>query len=430
MKNDTSFIDLTNSWNLNNIIISPVLINYFINVMERMQIYFNKHHFTHNFDYRTFFNETIIEGKVRGKLKILIGDTLNSDIGGQYFEDTRTILINMNDMNQLQIEQALCHEFIHFLAEEVHRRKIYQSRGNYESYKSGFLNEALTEMLALEIYPEFKFNPAYEANVVMMNFVNELCGTINHYQSFLLGKMDVKVISLWKKTREIMMHENNFYEHLNRFHEQNLHTIQDAYKSIDYLEAQRSIICACLEKVKDFNEYIELVKRISNMPIIDFEFTNNILLKKEKELVDKLNISDYSYKTLLLNNLINARKYCISLYRKVVDLPFNNGIIEYYNNTKTYVCTQNPVYSCYVKYQNIDGIYNYDYQINGVYYSKTIDKNEEYFYFKHFEDLLKKQLKYLRKDGSVRYDFYNDNLFENAYYTPGINNNVQKYVHH
>lgn len=62
-------------------------------------------------------------------------------------------------------------------------------------------------MLILEIYLKYWD----EVHATMMNFIDNLCGSVNYYQSFLLGYSNVKIVSCRKKTTKVIEHyENDF----------------------------------------------------------------------------------------------------------------------------------------------------------------------------------------------------------------------------
>ena len=211
MNKDTSFIELTKPKNLSKIRIQPILIPIFVNTMQRMQNYFNKHNYTKHFNYKELFKEFILTNDASKVLKIRADFSMNlNDNNGYYSSEMNEIILNGSLLELKNIEFTLCHEFIHFITEQVFKRKMFKNSKNMKLYKNGFIKEALTEMLSMEIYPEFSNITGYISLVKMMEFVNELSGSINHYQSFLLGYINIKVVDWWKKTQIIKKYEEDF----------------------------------------------------------------------------------------------------------------------------------------------------------------------------------------------------------------------------
>lgn len=424
MNNDTSFIELTYPDNLLHINIDPRLVSTFTNVMYRMQAYFNKHNYTKHFNYRELFKEYVMCSDQNKKLKIWVNSELkNIKMNGCYWESINCIELG-SCTDTIKLEQTLCHEFIHFLTDYTRKKRWFKVKDCSKKHYIKFIGEALTEMLSLEIYPEYQVISGYEANVRMMEFANRLCGNINHYQSFLLGHLDIKIVNWWKKTPEIEKYENDFYHYVEMFfQEEKRYTMNEALVSQNYLYAQRSIILACLEKINSFDEYFEFITKVIDAPLRDYEFLKQILLKKEKKLIDKLQIKDGLYSQILLNDLINLRNDIIVLNRKSIDLPFNNGFIEFFSPSRFYTYMNNSAYATNKGLNRIsvdekNGVYYYDYQVDYVFYHKVVNKMVEYQNYDNSYNLFKKHLSYLTKDGKVKEGFYQDGIYLNNYYVP------------
>lgn len=413
MYNDTSFIDLTRPEVLSMIDIDERLKPAFINMMYRLQRYFNKHNYTKNFNYRLLFNDYLLTSNLSKRFRIMVSNE-PSKIGcaGFYSADENRIVIDSKILNSKELEKILCHEFIHFLTMHyLIKCKIYNEKTK-EIFNGGFINEALAEMLTLEIYPECKLYSGYAAQVRMMNYANQLCGSINLYQCFLLGYIDISVLKNKKKNRFAKSYETDFYKYITNYQKhENSFSYEDALMSNTYVNAQRSLILSVLETINDIGSYTEFLKKVINSPVPDYDFLVNALLRKEKELIDKLGIQDLKFKKELLSKLTAMRANMLIYYQSFFELPFRNGTV-YYNDNNDYVIFVNStphknlsLLNNVRKYINY-GVYRFYYNIGNISYTITIDKKRQYDNLEMAKESFYNQLKAVKSDGSIRSEYY------------------------
>ena len=232
---DKSFIDLSTEENLSKIDIDPRLIDSFKRVTDKLQTYFNANGYTSQRDYKKFFEEYLFKD-MDSKLRIRVSDE-PSKIGaaGLYIHNQGITEIHIDETylnNEETLDSIFCHEFIHFLAMRGLAAVEYPDP---EIKNGGFINEALTEMLTQQIYPN---SNAYQPQVNMLKFANLLTGNVNNYSLFLRGKVDCKGgASAW----------NNFYASANAYQlscADKKFLMRDAINDSNYISAQRCIIQA------------------------------------------------------------------------------------------------------------------------------------------------------------------------------------------
>ena len=300
--NDKSFLELTNEEILSKIKIDPRLREPFKRVMKKMQAYFNANGYTSQRDYKTFFEENLI-GK---DFKIYVSDE-PSKIGalGFYHKAKPCICIDEGLLESVHLESTLCHEFTHFLVM------------NDKSVPSGFINEAQTEMFTRQIYPT---SCSYEPQVRMMEFANILTDNANNFSLFLQGGIDSKrTSSLW----------NAFYKSVNLYQNKFANTpykIEEAVKDDSYISAQRSIISNSIHShlIKSFDEYEEVLEKLSYAPVKDEEWMNNFITRIEKNIIR--NIRDKKISEITLSKFKEYRDIKNKLSRYTDE---NNFVIDF-----------------------------------------------------------------------------------------------------
>ena len=185
---DKSFVDLLSEENLSKINIDPRLVDSFKRVIKKMQVYFNSNGYTSERNYQEFFNEYLLNPDSSKNLSFFLNDEPSKiGAGGFYTNDGKRICIDeSNTRTNENLDSTLCHEFIHFL---VMRGIINEQTADPQIRFGGFINEALTEMLNRQMYPN---SSAYEPQVCMMEFANLLSNNVNNYSLFLKGEIDAK----------------------------------------------------------------------------------------------------------------------------------------------------------------------------------------------------------------------------------------------
>ena len=299
---DKSFVNLISDDVLNEIKIDPRLRETFKRVIKKMQAYFNANGYTSQRDYKTFFEENLI-GK---NFKIYVSDE-PSKIGalGFYHKAKQCICIDEGLLESAHLESTLCHEFTHFLVM------------NDKSVPSGFINEAQTEMFTRQIYP---ISCSYEPQVRMMEFANILTNKANNFSLFLQGGIDSRhTSSMW----------NNFYNYVSLYQKKFANTpykIGEAVKDEDYISAQRCIIMNNIHSylIKSFDDYEEILEKLSYAPIKDEEWMNNFITEIEKNIIN--NIRDKKIREITLSKFKEYRDIKNKLSKYTDE---NNFIIDF-----------------------------------------------------------------------------------------------------
>lgn len=228
---DKSFLYLTNDDILSKINIDPRLIDSFKRVMEKMQDYFNANGYTSERNYQEFFEKYLLNSR-KNNFKIYADKISEKNLLGFYCKSRNEIRIQENLLNSDNeiLDHTLCHEYIHFI---VHH-SLESDKSEFEIYKGGFIDEALTEMLTQQIFPKYK---SYDPQVSMQKFANILSGQINRYSQFLNGGIDVQRGSYaW----------NSYVSSVNKFQDEfkkngNM-SLNEAKTNPNYIDAQRKLI--------------------------------------------------------------------------------------------------------------------------------------------------------------------------------------------
>lgn len=299
---DRSFVNLISDDVLSEIKIDPRLREPFKRIIKKMQAYFNANGYTSQRDYKTFFEENLI-GK---NFKIYVSDE-PSKIGalGFYNKTKQCICIDEGLLESAHLESTLCHEFTHFLVM------------NDKSVPSGFINEAQTEMFTRQIYPT---SCSYEPQVRMMEFANILTNNANNFSLFLQGGIDSRhTSSMW----------NDFYNCVSLYQKKFANTpykIGEAVKDEDYISAQRYIISNSIHShlIKSFDDYEEVLEKLSYAPVKDEEWMNNFITRIEKNIIS--NIRDKKIREITLSKFKEYRNIKNKLSRYTDE---NNFVIDF-----------------------------------------------------------------------------------------------------
>ena len=181
----------------------------------------------------------------------------------------------MNTASPIEIEKVLCHEFIHFL---VMSQRL-KNQTDLAILGGGFVNEALTEMLAQEIYPGVY--PTYGAQVNMVRFANLLTENVSNFKRFLDGHVDFKGDSSEPHTWD------KFMEYAQKYH--------DSKNPDDYLQAQRFLIEHSIhyrmnsDVPMTMSDYLDVCTNIeTKSPVEDRDWQERYLGRVDKIFLEKV----------------------------------------------------------------------------------------------------------------------------------------------
>ena len=303
---DKSFIDLLTEENLSKIDIDSRLVDSFKRVTDKLQTYFNVNGYTSQRDYKKFFEEYLFKD-MDSKLRIRVSDE-PSKIGaaGLYIHNQEITEIHIDETylnNEETLDSIFCHEFIHFL---VMRGLDSVEYPDPEIKNGGFINEALTEMLTQQIYPN---SNAYQPQVNMLKFANLLTGNVNNYSLFLRGKVDCKGgASAW----------NNFFASANAYQRSCVDKkflMRDAINDSNYISAQRCIIQANISShlISSFSDYRKWVSILQQRPVPDNDFIDKLFTDMDRSLVSNLGLKNENLKDIMYRQLSDYRQISSAL---------------------------------------------------------------------------------------------------------------------
>lgn len=294
--NDTSFIDLLKKNNLDKISIDDRVVEAFKSVMKKIQAYFNANGYSLERDYKKFFEEYLLTDDLSKKLNIIVNNEPSKRGAlGIYYNEEKILSIDEKCLNDKEIlEHVLCHELIHFI--------VMRENSKNEVSKSEFFNEALTEMLTIQILGNNK--KSYEPQVEMMKYINLLSGVVNNYSQFLKGNFGGNYSSPnWNSILSFL----NLYQ--NKF-ENKGYVLKDAKYDKDYINAQRKAIdnYVLSGRINNFSEYLEKINLIRHRVAPDSEYIEQELLKLDTNFINKLRIDNKRVKENMLTKLKDLRK--------------------------------------------------------------------------------------------------------------------------
>ena len=298
---DKSFINLLTEENLAKINIDPRLVDSFKRVMKKMQVYFNSNGYTSERDYQAFFYEYLLNPDNTKNLSLFLNDEPSKiGAGGFYTNDGKKICIDeSNSRKDENLDSTLCHEFIHFL---VMRGIIDEQYADPQIRFGGFINEALTEMLNRQMYPN---SGAYEPQVSMMEFANLLSNNVNNYSMFLRGNIDAKGYgaSAW----------NNFVANAKAYQSKwkgKPFLMSDARKDKLYINAQRELINSKISGhlIKSFSDYTEKIDILMQRPAPDLEYMETFFENMDINLLNNLGLRNPELSSILKQKLQEYRE--------------------------------------------------------------------------------------------------------------------------
>ena len=303
---DTCFIDLLKEENLNKMIIDERLIDAFKQTMKNFQEYFNYMNWTNNRDYKDFFEKYLLHpySKLIIKLSSKL-DQLNCE--GYYNYEKKTLVINCDYINDnSKLIDILTHEFTHFLVKNylVENNLIKES-----IYNNTFINEAITEMLKMQILP--LTYQSYTPQITMLKFLLIINNQKLDFEKYLTTGKICDIDSFL---------EELFEEYQNKLEDDDEH-ITNAIDNPSYLKIQRYLIKSLDTNISNIEEYKNIILKISNRPVKDIYFMNKYYKKIENSLCDKLKIND-----------INIRRkfmFYLKEYRKVTEILGNKENFRY-----------------------------------------------------------------------------------------------------
>lgn len=298
---DKSFINLLTEENLAKINIDSRLVDSFKRVMKKMQVYFNSNGYTSERDYQAFFYEYLLNPDNTKNLSLFLNDEPSKiGAGGFYTNDGKKICIDeSNSRKDENLDSTLCHEFIHFL---VMRGIIDEQYADPQIRFGGFINEALTEMLNRQMYPN---SGAYEPQVSMMEFANLLSNNVNNYSMFLRGNIDAKGYgaSAW----------NNFVANAKAYQSKwkgKPFLMSDARKDKLYINAQRELINSKISGhlIKSFSDYTEKIDILMQRPAPDLEYMETFFENMDINLLNNLGLRNPELSSILKQKLQEYRE--------------------------------------------------------------------------------------------------------------------------
>lgn len=307
---NNSFVNLLKEEKIKNINIDSRLIDSFKRVMNKLQVYFDANGYTSQRNYEEFFEEYLLK-EMPDKLKIVVSCE-PSKIGADGFYRHRNLIQEIHvdefclDYGNEYLDSVLCHEFIHFL---VMRGLDKIDFPDPEIKNGGFVNEALTEMLTQQIYPNSR---AYEPQVNMLKFANLLTGNVNNYSLFLKGKVDCKGgASSWL----------NFFQFANAYYKiwkDKGFIMSQAINDKNYLEAQRYIIRANISAhlISSFEEYEKWINILQQRPALDNEFMEQFFINMDQCLINNLGLKNKELQELMLQQLLEYRQTSSKLIKQ------------------------------------------------------------------------------------------------------------------
>ncbi len=304
---DKSFLYLTQDDIIEKISIDSRLIDSFKRVMAKQQKYFNANGYTSQRNYKEFFEQYLLKD-MPDKLQILISDEPSKSGADGFYRHKKGVYGIHIDSSCLTkpneyLDAVLSHEFIHFLVMRGLDKVEYPDP---EIKEGGFINEAITEMLNQQIYPNSR---AYMPQVNMLKFANLLTDKVNNYSLFLQGKVDSKRgASSWK----------NFVEDVAKYHREwadKGFLMSQAIVDPDYIYAQRQLIQANihLHLISSFEEYDKYLSIIEQRPAPDIEWIEHFKQGMANGLLNKMNIRDPMKRTFLENQLKEYRTLPLKL---------------------------------------------------------------------------------------------------------------------
>ena len=261
---------------------------------------------TNNRDYKDFFEKYLLHPY--SKLIMKFSSILDQlDCEGYFNYEKKTLVINCNYINDnSKLIDILTHEFTHFLVKNylVEKNLIKES-----IYNNTFINEAITEMLKIQILP--LTYQSYTSQIAMLKFLLIINNQKLDFEKYLTTGKICYIDSIL---------EELFEEYQNKLEDDDEHII-DAIDNPSYLKIQRYLIKSLDTNISNIEDYKNIILKISNRPVKDIYFMNKYYKKIENSLCDKLKIND-----------INIRRkfmFYLKEYRKVTEILGNKENFRY-----------------------------------------------------------------------------------------------------
>ena len=288
IKKKDSFVELLKKENFERLAIDEDLAPSFRRVLARIQAFFDANGYSENKNYGQLLKDCLVEDSDE-KLSIRYAE-LGDGVAGYYIHkrDFKNQCIEINKKvsearTDAENDHTLCHEFIHFLVMRGNRDEEFTDR---DIMSGGFINEALTESLARQIFPGK--SSSYEPQVRMLDFANIMTGQRNNYKLFLAsGKVDAaQRIAYWKNFSTIA----NRYQKKTEENPSLNFNMSLAGKDEDYLATQRFLINATIRafQFEKFDDYVDALEKIQSRPVKDEEWMEAFVTKMDESLARRL----------------------------------------------------------------------------------------------------------------------------------------------
>ena len=294
---DESFMNFIKDTVISKINIDSRLIPSFKRVMEKIQNYFNDKGYVKDRNYQEYLEKYLINSK-ENNLKIEVKEITKKGVLGFYQKSQNRICINNTTLNSDDLDATLCHEFIHFLV----MHGLTKDNSDPEISQPGFINEALTEMLTRQMYPNSK---GYDAQVAMQEYANILSNKVNNYNKFLKGVADARYAS--SDWLNYVSSANAFQKD---FKEQGYIDLLEAQNNENYLKAQRYLINLFLKlnSSKNFALYVDCLDKLLSRPAIDDDYINQFIEKIDQNFLKQFNINDNRVTNFLIHKLKEVKE--------------------------------------------------------------------------------------------------------------------------
>ena len=242
----------------------------FIECMDLIEDYFEKHDLLDCYDFKTFFDKYLINDSDE-KIKFIVRERNNDTYGGfhsYYMKNEYYLKMNRDELNP----HKFCHEFIHLL---VHKVPGLSDEKDDKNIGETFLDEGATERLARDITNyvlPYNCN-TYNENVEFSKFLEAVEGEKEFYKLLFSGKslsnhffnkdktscLYLKILPMLKNFEGV----EYFYsinKNLNKDNTENLYREFEIYL-IDYILVNTDF------KVNNINDLINIAKKIGNRPL-------------------------------------------------------------------------------------------------------------------------------------------------------------------
>ena len=404
-KKKNSFVELLKKENFERLAIDEDLAPSVKRVLTRIQAFFDANSYSENKDYADLLKNCLIEDSDE-KLSIRYAE-LSGGVAGHYIhgKDFKNQCIEINKKvsearTDAENDHTLCHEFIHFLVMRGNRDEKFADE---DIIGGGFINEALTESLARQIFPG-KSN-SYEPQVRMLDFANIMTGQRNNYKLFLAnGKVDAaQRIAYWMNFSVIA----DRYQRKTKNNPLLNFDMSLAGKDEDYLAAQRFLIGNTIRAhmVEQFDDYAKALEKIQSRPVKDEEWTEAFVTKMDESLARRLCGNGKESQ--------KRREYVTALLKKFRSIPEGlekydgREVCEFTKDGITIVIDQEGKVECHGKpYKQYTISQDADKTIRSV-IVKTIDDEDHVFSVGKLteEDFKKRKQDLLRKQ-KLLFDFF------------------------